>query len=244
MKKLLLILLAGIFCLRLEAQVEEPVDFTFTNALNGETMSLFEILAGGQYVYLEFFRTTCPYCQQAAPLMAEAYHALGCNQHQIFIIGISSNDTPAALQQWATAHGADFPLVTYSNLYNYYGVEYQPWGILIAPDTTMVSNDLNPSYLYEAAVYYGIEPAECPASVSIDEVASASAWAIYPNPVDDVLHISGAGLSRIEVFNAFGQCVEVIEAASSEVTLSVAGWRAGVYFVTVNGAFSQKFVKM
>ena len=99
MKKLLLIIVAILLGFRLSAQcpLTEAVDFTATD-IHGTTVNLFDILDGGQYVLIDFFYTTCGPCNFAVPKVVEAYHALGCNAHEVFFMEISPFDGDAALQ--------------------------------------------------------------------------------------------------------------------------------------------------
>ena len=59
MKKLFLILALGFMVLFMSAQtpLTTAVDFTATDT-EGNTINLFNILAGGQYVVIDFFYTT------------------------------------------------------------------------------------------------------------------------------------------------------------------------------------------
>ncbi len=65
---------------------------------------------------------------------------------------------------------------------------------------------------------------------------------LFPNPVHDVLTVSGAGLQNITVFNALGQQVEEWTGNDSEVRISTAQYEKGLYFVRVNGEKTLRFV--
>lgn len=73
---------------------------------------------------------------------------------------------------------------------------------------------------------------------------------IYPNPVDDVCHISGlaAGVhTDIRIFNVYGQMVKEISSENEEVTIDVQGLKAGIYSVQLvqdGASVVKKFVKL
>jgi len=65
---------------------------------------------------------------------------------------------------------------------------------------------------------------------------------IAPNPVNNLLKISGVANQNIAITNLMGQLVMEINAAAAQVELDVAGLQSGIYLVNVNGAI-KKFVK-
>lgn len=243
----LLMTMACGLCLSAQTPLTTAVDFTATDC-HGTEVHLFDILDGGQYVLLDFFYTTCGPCQSATPKVAAAYSLLGCNQGDIFFMEVSPRDNDAALQQWASNYGIEYPTIgTSSNgssICNSYGIEAFPTVILIAPDRTILEQDIYPigsaSVITNIASQHGIQQQAC--NTGIQEVAAAeSGFAIYPNPADAQFTITG-DLRQVNVYNAFGQEVLSRQVTGSKVTLSTAGLENGVYFVRVNGATARKLV--
>ena len=109
MKKLLSILIAVIFGLGLNAQTTAP-DFTATDYF-GDEIHLYEILEGGQYVLLHVNTRTNGATPTVTPALVEAYKNLGCNQHDVFFIGVVPNGTTSATQKYVEEYGIEFPMI-------------------------------------------------------------------------------------------------------------------------------------
>ncbi|MCF0200367.1 MAG: redoxin domain-containing protein [Bacteroidales bacterium] len=170
MKKLLLVILSLVLNVSLFAQtpLTQAVDFTATDC-HGTEVHLFDILDGGQYVLIDFFYMACGPCNQAAPKVVEAYHALGCNEHEVFFMEISNSDNDAALLNWVEQYGVEYPTIGTTSggntICNTYGISAYPTVILIAPDRQIVIQDLwpinNAQSIINALAPYGIQQHDC-----------------------------------------------------------------------------------
>lgn len=248
MKKFFTLLLAAGLAMNLSAQtpLTTAVDFTATDC-HGTQVHLFDILDGGQYVLLDFFYTTCGPCQNATPKVAEAYTLLGCNQGDIFFIEVSPYDADGALQTWANNYGIEYPTIgTSSNgasIVSSYQVSAFPTVILIAPDRTILEQDIYPigsaSVITNLANSYGIQQQAC--NVGINENNVSNHVNIYPNPANDQLTISGQ-LNQVDIYNMVGQQVWSQNINGEQVTVNTRNFDNGIYFVRVNGEMSQKVV--
>ena len=56
---------------------------------------------------------------------------------------------------------------------------------------------------------------------------------LYPNPTSDVLNIEGAEMTSVEVYNAVGQCVMMLEVDGNSTQVNTEALNNGVYFVRV-----------
>ena len=151
MKKLMTLFLALAIGFGLKAQcpLTEAVDFTATDC-HGTDVHLFDILDGGQYVLIDFFYTTCGPCQQATPKVVESYYAMGCNMHDVYYMEITcrNTDTDQVCQTWCQTYGVEYPTISGPaggvTICNQYSISYYPTVILIAPDRSILINDLWP----------------------------------------------------------------------------------------------------
>ena len=149
MKKVLLFVFALALGWGVQAQcpLQQAVDFNTTDC-HGTPVHLFDILDGGQYVLIDFFFTTCGPCQQVTPYVAESYYAFGCNKHDVFYMEISDRNNDAQCQAWVENYGIEYPTIGTSgggnSICNTYGIGYFPTIILIAPDRSILINDLWP----------------------------------------------------------------------------------------------------
>ncbi len=85
-------------------------------------------------------------------------------------------------------------------------------------------------------------------NVGVDEAVSASLVSIYPNPVNDLLHISFPAAEKclVTLRNALGGNIYSAEISGSHCVLNTASFPEGVYFVQVkngNQLFTRKFIR-
>ena len=110
---------------------------------------------------------------------------------------------------------------------------------------------LNQNYLFNTnqRAILGITPPADSISINLAvmEVDNPFTEAIYPNPAKEQVTVSynltGNQNATLQVFDIAGRLVEqvTLSPASQQVTLSVAGYRPGVYFCRLNG-HSSKFI--
>ena len=200
MKKLftLILALALGFGLKAQCPLSQAIDFTATDC-HGTEVHLFDILDGGQYVLIDFFFVNCGPCQQATPKIVESYYAMGCNMHDVFYMEISDRDSDAACQNWVTNYGVEYPTISGaaggsticgSSMYN---IPAFPTVILIAPDRSIVINDLwpinNAQTIITALEQHGLQQHDCntpsydpQVSITVDQVLETEVTATFtPN---------------------------------------------------------------
>ena len=220
------------------------VDFTATDC-HGTEVHLFDILDGGQYVLIDFFFYSCGACNQTAPYMVQAYTALGCNQHDVFFMEISDRDSDALCQTWTQNYGVEYPTISGAaggaTINDQYMIPAYPTVILIAPDHSIVINDLwpinNAQTVINSLAPYGIEQHDCGDAVEEIEINNIT---LYPNPVNDYLMIDGQNLGNVSVYNALGQIIFEIFATDG-LKINTSTFENGIYFVKIGGKM-QKFV--
>ena len=198
MKKLITLILALAIGFGLKAQcpLNQAIDFTATDC-HGTEVHLFDILDGGQYVLIDFFFVNCGPCQQATPKVVESYYAMGCNMHDVFYMEISDRDSDAACQTWCQNYGVEYPTISGpaggSGICNTYGIPAFPTVILIAPDRSIVINDLwpinNAQTIITALEQHGLQQHDCntpsynpQVSITVDQVLETEVTATFtPN---------------------------------------------------------------
>lgn len=175
MKKILLFLIALTLGFGVKAQcpLTTAVDFTVTD-VHGTEVHLFDILDNGQYVLLDFFFTTCSACIQTIPYMVQSYQSMGCNMHDVFYMEVDTGDDEEACLNWTNNHGVEYPTIAGdsggTNICNQYGIGYYPTIILIAPDHSIVIQDLwpisNAQSVISALEAQGLQQHDCTAPVT------------------------------------------------------------------------------
>ena len=166
------------FSLGLNAQTEltQAPDFTTTDYFGNE-INLYEILEGGQHVLLHFNTRTNEATPEVTPPLVEAYKKLGCNQHDVFFIGVVPNGTSNITKKYVEEYGIEFPMSHNTDESN--GMEgdafditrvlYQVWEypttLLIAPDKSIALQDISPMKeardIISALTPFGIKEYEC-----------------------------------------------------------------------------------
>ena len=150
MKKLYTILLLSLSLVSLNAQTSltTAVDFTVTD-VHGNTHNLFTYLDDGKHVIVDFFFTTCGPCISSVPTMNTAFTNYGCNSGEVIFIAIDDGDSDAEVLQYENDYGGLLPSVSGieggGNAVNSaYGISAYPTVILIAPDQTILEQDIYP----------------------------------------------------------------------------------------------------
>ncbi|MDD4848201.1 MAG: redoxin domain-containing protein, partial [Bacteroidales bacterium] len=211
MKKILLLVVGIILSINISAQcpLTTAVDFTATDC-HGTEIHLFDILDGGQYVLIDFFYTTCGPCIQATPKVAEAYTMLGCNDFEVFFMEITPSDNDAACQTWCNNFGIEYPTIGTNGgggtICNTYQIGAYPTLILIAPDRSIVIQDLwpidNAMTIVNALDPFQIQQHECGsaptcdapqnvAAVVNDDLSITVSWDDVAEAVSYTLYVDG-----------------------------------------------------
>ncbi len=199
MKKTFTILLMSLFGMGVFAQcpLTEAIDFTATD-VHGTEWNLFDVLDGGQYVCIDFFFTTCGPCQQTTPKVSEAFTYFGCNTADVIFLGIDTGDSDEDVLQYEETYGALYPSISGiegggTQICNDYQIPAYPTVILIAPDRSIVEQDIWPiptaQTIIDALESHGIEENAC-IFPGLEEVNAGISIQAYPNPARNVINIS------------------------------------------------------
>ena len=249
MKKITTLVLSLLVGITMFAQcpLTEAVDFTATD-IEGDEWNLFEILDGGQYVLIDFFYTTCGPCQATAPKVAGAYTYFGCNSADLIVLGIDTGDSDEQVRAFDESFGAIYPSISGiegggSAIVSTYQIPAFPTVILIAPDRSIVVQDLwpitNAQTIIDVLEPYGIEEHECPFT-GVFEAVTEMQMITYPNPVSDMLIVNLQNNPQQEtnvvLFDAFGRAISsqtIAPAENMSASFNVSKYVDGAYWVNV-----------
>jgi thiol-disulfide isomerase/thioredoxin len=167
-KLLLLALLVTLVQKSIIAQTSltTAVDFTVTD-VHGNTHNLFTYLDDGKHVIVDFFFTTCPPCISSVPTMNTAFSNYGCNSGDLIFIAIDNGDSDAEVMQYENDYGGLLPTASGNDgggnaVNSAYGISAYPTVILIAPDRTILEQDIFPvSDITTALPNAGLNMAPC-----------------------------------------------------------------------------------
>ena len=153
MKKILTFICALVLSINISAQtpLTEALDFQAT-AHHGEEIDLFEILDNGQFVVLDFFFTTCHFCNEGLPYLIEAYYELGENKEDVYFMEVSPTDHNRSpfffVDKYIEQYSVPFPTLhtetggmTGKEIYDMYQIPHCPTLVFIAPDHKIILQD-------------------------------------------------------------------------------------------------------
>ena len=267
MKKILLsIFTLAFLSVNAQTTLTTAVDFTAKD-INGNTFNLFTKLNEGKYVLLDFMFTNCGPCQTTAPKLHEAFMTYGANSPsaQIYFVSINRDDNNAVMHAWETTYmsatGPTYPLGISGtegsatggpqSFITLYGINAFPTMILIAPDSTILEQDIWPiSTAADFATFFaphGINPNPA----GINNVVINNNLSVYPSPAKDQLTINFIGnkLNGVRLIDMLGNVVlnQNFDKAQQSKTLDIANLSTGIYFaeVRINNTelVIKKFVK-
>lgn len=156
-----------------QTPLNTAVDFMATD-INGEQHHLFHYLDSGKYVVIYFFSVNCTQCQTYAPQTNASYEYFGCNNGDVVFLAIDIFDNDLEVSAFSTYYGLDYPAVSGMEgggnaiCYAYY-INWFPTTILIAPDHTIVNQDIwypTTQAINNNLLYYNCEPMACNSAYS------------------------------------------------------------------------------
>lgn len=227
-------------------------DFTVTD-VNNNTYSLYDRTSQGQYVLLDFFFTTCPPCQQTAPIYNEFHEKYGCNNGDVFCISLDIGDSNQDVINFENTYGGTFshaPAVSGTEgggdaVNATFNPTAYPTYCLIGPDNKFINIDIWPVSnvaSFEAAFpANAITPMSCSA-VAVDPAVDAVTMNIFPNPASTSakvdLYFAEAGQASIEIYNLLGarvhvQTLGIVNQGDLRTELNLNDLEMGSYFVKV-----------
>jgi len=254
MKKALLTIMIALASTGLFAQtgLTTAVDFTVTD-IHGNTHNLFDILASGQHVLIDFFFVDCGTCQAYQAQVNQVYADYGCNEGDLFIMSVDQGDSDAYVQTYEDDYNGQHPSIGGNEgggnaVASAYGITAYPTVILIAPNHDVVVQDIWPpttANLNSSMSSNGVSQQSCNSNTGIEDLANADFTGIaetYPNPASDESTIAFGLVSNsevsFEVYNLLGSKVAQIskaeyDAGANKVDLPVYDLSSGNYFINM-----------
>jgi len=145
------------------------------------------------------------------------YEEFGCNEGDVFVIGIDKGNTNENIIYFDSVYGITYPNISGNDgggnpVHFTYDIQATPTVVIIAPDREILVHQIFPpehESLVDSLLESGANSQPC--FTSIDEVDNEEILSIGPNPVNDNanLNISFSSGKTIEVkiFNLTGQQV-------------------------------------
>ena len=262
MKKIYFILIfaLGIHMSNAQCPLSTAVDFTVTT-VEGNSFNLFNTLAENKFVVIDFFYYGCVPCQQTAPKVNGAYEAFGCNSGNVIFIGIDNGDNTATTILFGENFGANYPAASGTDggadaVVTAYGITAFPTVIMIAPDHSIIEQDIWP--IADAAALTTVVQANggnlkaCPTTAIAQNTINQ--LTVYPNPANDHLIIKLPAETtnktiHIAIYDMLGNIISQknIQESNSQVEMNVASIESGLYIIrleNINGIVDQTTINI
>lgn len=131
-----------------QTNLTQAVDFTATDT-EGNTWTLFDVLAEGKHVVIDFFFTTWPTCPASIPLLNATYEHFGCGDYDVIILAVDNGNSDAQVIAYDQNHGVTYPSISGTEgggnaICSAYGIGLYPTHIIIAPDGEIIEQDIWP----------------------------------------------------------------------------------------------------
>ena len=252
MKKIIIIIGFLLLGTGLHAQItplQEAVDFTVTD-VQGNEINLFEILDGGQAVFIHFF-LTYNFDPPIMPFMTEAYSLTGCNQHDVYFMEIAHREDNQECLQWIDRFQVEYPTISVEGgglkVYDDYGITACPTLVLIMPDRSITIHGAMELYpfstddIIEALAQYGnIQQHDCDTPTwTLEEDNSPT---LFPNPVNDFVVFDNQDLGLVSVYNVLGQKMEEFNTDERRIVIPTTHYPNGIYLLRTSFGKAHRFI--
>ena len=238
MKKMLLTLSVLIlnFLVYAQTQLTEAVDITIKD-IYGQVHILSQYLGSGKHVVIDFYSTSCGYCQIYAPAIQAAYVHFGENNYDVIFLTIDVGHTNADVAAFDQTYGVTIPSASGmeggGNLaHQLFQIQATPSVVLIAPDSAILNPMIWPpttQNIDAALALAGLFP------IGLPDNASEPFLNLYPNPVTDYLMVNYetySGTTTLSVYDLTGRPV-ITTLFNEEIALDLNNFAPGIYFLVL-----------
>jgi thiol-disulfide isomerase/thioredoxin len=264
---ILLILLSGLSQLKAQTGLTVAQDFTAKDVY-GTSHNLFSYLDEGKIVLISFFTTTCGSCNIYTPEIVESFNDFGCNQGNVFYLGLNWGANNIGVIDFMAVHAVEFPCASgIEGLGNQINLQYEIGShitaLVVLPDRTIAAQFFGPNAyptvdtLNSLLTSVGGHAQPCSVQVNeMNEDTDNEYFQCFPNPVIDELslQINSGEFTEIEVeiLNLAGQKIlsfnPTFTSPNTEIKLDVTRLTKGVYFVRLKNrsqmVATQKLIKI
>jgi len=221
-------------------------DFTVTDT-DGNSHNLYSILNQGKYVYIDFFATNCGTCMTKTPIFNAFYDKYGCNQGDVYCLSITvrTADDDITVENFEQQYGGNTnhaPAVSADgnaiSVKNDFGIMSYPVFCMISPDGKLLYENITPIQDvndFASTFPNGFNPPVMSCSSSLSNVIANPELKIYPNPVDDVLHIDLKQKQNITItiLHLSGQLLYFKHIDNQGHTTITPNLKPGVYLINI-----------
>lgn len=244
-----------------QSGLNEAEDF-FVKDVNGASHTLFSYLEEGKIVVIPFFTTTCGSCNIYTPEIVESYHDFGCNEGDVFYLGVNWGANNIGVIDFMAVHAVGYPCASGleglgNEVHEQYEIASNITALVILPDGTIAGEFYGPdSYptrdsLNNLLLSLGAEMQVCGVGIEDDLFSDVN---VFPNPAKDYLNIQfknpRTGKFILEVYDAQGKLImsnNINLYFQDKIVVNTNEFINGTYFVNLieddEIIISQKLIK-
>lgn len=189
--------------------------------------------------------------------MQAAYEEFGCNDGNVFFLGIDKGNTNASVHAFDSIYGVHFPSASGQEgggniVHLGWEIQATPSVVVVRPDRVIAVKQIYPpsfNNLIDSITFAGGIQQSCITKVT--ENSETGNYSIIPNPVRNELYLSGPGeWARISIYNRAGEPVKktLKSNRNTKITIDVRDLPGGLYFVLIETAHGdhqfEKFIKI
>lgn len=210
----------------------------------GNNIILYDLLDEGKIVVVDFFSVAWGTCQAYAPDLQAAYESFGCNQGNVFFLGIDKGNTNAAVLQFDSIYNVHYPSASGNqgngNIVHWdYNIQATPSVVVINPDKSIAVKQIFPptteNLIDSVSMAGGIQQA----CLTLVEESGTNEISLFPNPVHDYLVVTAYQDQTIESFQIYdltGRKIrepEIIGNTGNKIIVNTAGFTNGFYLIEI-----------
>lgn len=170
---------------------------------------------------------------------------------ELFVLGIDYIADNTIIAQFIEEYNLHYPAISGidgsgSQIHEDYEIPYTPSVILIAPDHSIVEQEL--SYSLYAQDFIDVIESYGVIGVGIDENIKEPGFgfSIYPNPVKQQLYLQwqeGTDVKQIDIYELTGQKVFSLSCSTSVNNIDVSAYHHGIYLLSVEFKSGKRITK-
>ena len=216
----------------------------------GQTYSLFPILDEGKIVVLTFFTTTWGSCNIYTPEIVLSNQDFGCNQGDVFYLGVNWGADNNAVNDFIEVHAVGFPCASglqgLGNETNeQYGIASHITALVIMPNREIIGQFYGPNAfptrdsLNNLLLSLGAQMQNCSVGISEEssEIENPEILSIHPNPISDYTEIQILAEHDdhcdIQILNTFGGVIDSfstpLKKGQNYIDLGLHSLKSGIY---------------
>lgn len=256
------------FCftqLKAQSGLNVAEDFSAKD-VTGYMHTLSSYLDQGKIVVLPFFTTTCGSCNIYSPEIVLSHQDFGCNQGDVFYLGINWGANNIGVTDFISAHLVGYPCVsglqgTGNEVNVLYEIASHITCLVIMPDGEIAGQFFGPNAfptrdsLNSLLISLGAEMYNCSVGTHQSNYKN-NRMEISPNPVNLntnlKLEVETAGSYEIEILNNAGQLIKsfpiYLDSHQQIIELNLETYSEGLFFIHLkkNGLIinSEKLLKI